>query len=1121
MKFINSFKIFLLCLALLGLSGCSSDDNSIFGKQDSSSDAVCGASKSNLVAESSFAICGKDMSYNILYMIYNESFSEYPFLNIFLDKSAITKSSTDNSGSVANPELATKAYAANIGGSVLAMLKGFTQLILFIAMILHGYSLLSILVRTAMSGEFLQGMSKVWVIGRALFSIFLITPLGSLNVIQIMILALALIAIMIANFFMGVFLSKVQTDSMNAEAETPEIMFGSAVSESSALVSASLCQIRTTQALRQARFSDVSSNISVDDQFNRLGSCIVPDVKISYGREKGTAVSASFGNAQACKNTKLVFDATKDGYGYQCGGLSFSIPDITITTTKGTDLNDSSIVGDSSATANLGVLSFTIDGTTALADEAMTISKKVAQSANIQNAIEGYYTDALASIQAGSTYNYTKSNDVLTSTLQSSIQPVFDKVLTQYDYETAVQVIGNIYSNVYVKLMGAYAPTLNTSTEKYSSIKQQDFIWQLEKYSSKAAESLVISHCIHNLNSNYRGLQNQASALSGISGMSYTDFVRQKNPIFVGECSWITSSGDTTQGSNPKFEDNTAGPKVYNGTTNISLTIGSGSNILQKIGQSNTSANNADILRESDELAAKYLQQAQAYKLALATYFYTVKKATQDSFANIIKDKKTDNTQVKMRQQGWASLGGYIMAISANQTNVKRMLQNTTKSATWSGYENGNNIYVNGDAFTATKQTNTLPEAFNFNIMFFSDYFGSGNSTSQIAQSIANNGKSTTSADEAGSLTQFLLLIENYLTNPLRYLKQAGGMPLDQPLRVGVQKCFEENTCFNGTMHPVNAVIYMGQDLIDLSINLLILKAVSNIVMWMSGQLNAEGTIENAGWISKILSFGADILKFLAKIASVINTVLTILLPFIFMLLILGIFFCYIVPLMPYMAFLILFVGWVVLIIEMMFAMPIWALMMSIPGPTGETRANLGLLWSYLGQIVVRPSLMVIGTIIGWYFSVVSLYFINMTLFGVLAPISEAGSGTINGLINIIMFYVAYMVVVFVALKHSFSIISTFPDKVSEVMDIRPNGDQQMTDRLQTDKLVHTIIASNVMNELKGMSGRVSNTFTEQNKTKRMEESDRRNIKKSFDEVRNEHNSYSNSSGKTSDPDGT
>jgi conjugal transfer/type IV secretion protein DotA/TraY len=1116
MKFLNSFKIFFLCLALMGLTACS-DDSGIFPNKTSSSSDVCGASSSNIVAPESFAICGKDMSYNILYMIFDESFNEYPFLNIFLDDTAVTKSTTDNASSVANPELASKAYAANIGGSVLAMLKGFTQVILFIAMVLHSYSVLSILFRTAMSGEFLQGMSKVWVVGRALLSIFLITPLGSLNLIQIMILALALAAIMIANFFMGVFLSKVQTDSMNADAETPEIMFGSAVSESASLVSASLCQIRTTQALRQARYSDVDSNISVDNQFDRLASCIMPDVKISYGKEKGTAVSASFGNSQVCGTTdaNTVFDATKDGYGYQCGGLSFSIPDITITTTKGTDLNDSGAFGDSVSGVSLG--SFTV-GSAPLSKEAYDISQKVAKSANIQGAIDGYYKDALSAIQSGNTYDYTKANDVLTSTLQTSIQPLFDKVLGEYDYETAVQVVGNVYSNVYVKLMGAFSPTLLTSKEKFSSIRPNDFIWDLEKYSSKAAESLVISHCIHNLNNNYKGLQNQVSSLSGISGMSYTNFVRQKNPVFVGECSWITPANNTNVGANPKFVDDTAGPQIYSGRSNMSLTIGSGNSILEKIGQSSVSANSSDILQESDALAAKYLQQAQAYKLALATYFYSVKKGTQDSFANIIKDKKTDNTQVKMRQQGWASLGGYIMAISANQTNVKRMLQNTTKSASWSGYENGNNLYVNSDAFTATKQTSTLPDAFHFNIMFFSDYFGSGNNTNEIAQSVANNGKSTTSSDEAGAVTQILLLIENYLTNPLRYLKQAGGMPLDQPLRVGVEQCFQANTCFNGSMHPVNAVIYMGQDLIDISINLLILKAVSQIVMWMAGQLNAEGTIENASWIGKLISFGATVLKLLAKAASVINAILTVFLPFIFMLLILGIFFCYIVPLMPYMAFLILFVGWIVLIIEMMFAMPIWALMMSIPGPSGETRANLGLLWSYLGQIVVRPALMVIGTIIGWYFSIVSLYFVNMTLFGVLAPISEAGSGTINGLINIVMFYIAYMVIVFVALKHSFSIISTFPDKVSEVMDIKPNGDQQMTDRLQTDRLVHTIIASNVMNELKGMSREVSKTFSEKNKARYVDEKDKKNIQRLFDDVRNEHNGYSNTSGKLDNP---
>lgn len=1125
MKFLNPIKIFLLCLALLSLTACS-DNNAIFSDDgNATTEQVCGASQGNIVAASSFAICSKDIAYNVLYMVFNESFSEYSILNIFVDSSAIKKDYSGTSNNIANPDLANKAYAANIGGAVLAMMKGFTQLILFIAAILHTYSTISILWRSMLSGEFLQGMSKVWVVGRAILSIALITPLGDLNIVQIAILGLAMLAINGANYFMGVFLSKIQTDAMSAGTLASSDMFDSAVSESTSLVSASLCQIRTTQALRQSRFSDASDlngfffDATVDDQFKRLGNCIVPDVKIAYGGEKGTAASASFANAQYCKDDSN-FDATKDGYGYQCGGLSFALPDITITTTKGKDLNnDGNLAGS-------GILGFNIGGTS-VADASVNAAQNILNSTDVQNAVNGYYSAALSAIKSGNTYDYTVADSVMKEKIKSELEPLFNQMVQnkEYDYETAVQVIGAVYSNIFVKLMGANAPTvLNAKdkgtdyTNKFLSIAQKDLIWDFEKYSSKAAESLVISHCLRDLNNNYKGLQAQTASLSGIDGMKYTDFLRKKTPTFIGECSWVTPSAKLDRGSNPKFEGDTAGPTVYNGDSSILLTIGSGQSILQKLGTSGTSANANDVTQETDALSREYLQQAQAYKLALATYFYSVRKGVQDSFAEIIKDKKVDDTQVKMRQQGWASLGGYIMSISANQTNVKRILQTTTNGASWSGYGSGDDLFVNKDGFIpASRQVGTLPESFKFNIMFFGDYFASGDNAGAISQSIAANGKTSESVDTSGMFTDLLLWIENWLTSPMKYLKQAGGMPLDKPLRIGVQECFENGNCYNGSMHPVNAIIYMGQDLIDISINLLILKAVVNIIIWASDSLNGDGSISKAGWITKLFTVALKVLKVLAYIATPVKVMLDVLLPFILLMLGLGIFFCYIVPLMPYMAFLVLFIGWVVLIITMMFAMPIWALMMSLPGPTGESRANLGLLWSYFGQILVRPSLMVIGTIIGWYFSVVSLYFINLTLFGVLGPVSEAGSGTITGLISVIMFYVAYMVVVFVALKHSFSIISTFPDKVGEVMNIQPGNDQRVTESLMADRLVQTIVATHVMKEIQGMTNKVSGTFKESRNKKAIERRDRDNIRDLFDNVQREHNGYSDTSGRTRD----
>ncbi len=137
--------------------------------------------------------------------------------------------------------------------------------------------------------------------------------------------------------------------------------------------------------------------------------------------------------------------------------------------------------------------------------------------------------------------------------------------------------------------------------------------------------------------------------------------------------------------------------------------------------------------------------------------------------------------------------------------------------------------------------------------------------------------------------------------------------------------------------------------------------------------------------------------------------------------------------------------------------------MIAIPGPTGQPRGNVGMLWQYTGLLLLKPSLMVIGMIFGWYFSVLSIFFINMTFFGVMGSVFSSNDGSfLVDLLDLIMFYLVYLVIVFIALKHSFSIISSFPQTVSDALELRGHNDSRTISSVGAEQLLSLMIVNKV-----------------------------------------------------------
>jgi hypothetical protein len=131
------------------------------------------------------------------------------------------------------------------------------------------------------------------------------------------------------------------------------------------------------------------------------------------------------------------------------------------------------------------------------------------------------------------------------------------------------------------------------------------------------------------------------------------------------------------------------------------------------------------------------------------------------------------------------------------------------------------------------------------------------------------------------------------------------------------------------------------------------------------------------------------------------------------------------VPLIPYMIFTIGVIGWLIAAIEAIVAGPLIALGILAPGGQHPVLGRADPAVMMLFNLILRPSLMVFGMMASMLLSVVVVKMINSGFGAVMTNIIPA-----PGLIELILFMVAYTMLIVTALNKCFSLIYHVPDRV-------------------------------------------------------------------------------------------
>ena len=204
-------------------------------------------------------------------------------------------------------------------------------------------------------------------------------------------------------------------------------------------------------------------------------------------------------------------------------------------------------------------------------------------------------------------------------------------------------------------------------------------------------------------------------------------------------------------------------------------------------------------------------------------------------------------------------------------------------------------------------------------------------------------------------------------------------------------------------------------------------------------------------WVGGV--FVKVLIGIVKTLAMIISQVFSHLMPLLTTMLLIGILCGYLLPLMPFLIFSIVFIGWLISIFIISIAAPLWVIMLGNIQEDGNTQMSIKQIWSITGAVLVKPPLITIAVIFAWTLSSISLFFVNSTMYGIIAAtISEAG--IISNLMSYCLSYVMYITVIYLVIYHSFQMIGKFSDEVSQLMQVKAAGDNEMVNNLGIEKLM-------------------------------------------------------------------
>lgn len=313
---------------------------------------------------------------------------------------------------------------------------------------------------------------------------------------------------------------------------------------------------------------------------------------------------------------------------------------------------------------------------------------------------------------------------------------------------------------------------------------------------------------------------------------------------------------------------------------------------------------------------------------------------------------------------------------------------------------------------------------------------GSGNTSASASGNAGGNATIRTTTTNFSIDTDMLLkagFVDGILVNVMNYVREAV---------FGVGQFSNGNA--NNVTQTSNSIWGMqGASQRDPNVSTVLqLKDKGDTILNMAGVLmtldvtsaviNGTSEAANRGLIGKALDTAATVATgggtFFGQVgAAIVGKLSAYMLGAITSLFILGITLSVFIPMIPYVLWVGALLGLCVLIIEALVAIMLWAVMMMHPSGDGITsdynRQGLNMLLA----VFMRPSLLLMGLVLGMFMVEPMVMFVNDTFSIVMASVQ---SNTLTGVFTGIAFIAIYVSLILMIVEKSFGLIHVVPDRV-------------------------------------------------------------------------------------------
>lgn len=243
---------------------------------------------------------------------------------------------------------------------------------------------------------------------------------------------------------------------------------------------------------------------------------------------------------------------------------------------------------------------------------------------------------------------------------------------------------------------------------------------------------------------------------------------------------------------------------------------------------------------------------------------------------------------------------------------------------------------------------------------------------------------------------------------------------------------------FYAMLFSFEDVIVVGQDnpLLDLAV---IGHRLVMSVQITAGILIGMATVSNLG---DITIFGNKLpLDVFEPVWSVVDGLVTMLLT---AMLLGGAILAYLVPAIPFIMFLFALLGWVLAVVEAFISMGVWLAAQTMRGEGDglTTRSTAGGLVMLAG-VVLRPPLMILGLVIGYFSFVVIIGLFNEIWVPQMKTATEDPGA---GVSQFVVLLALYIIIVYGLLRTSMGLIEGLPNGVMDWVGARARGDRGADD---------------------------------------------------------------------------